>query len=190
VGRVDYNIIDFTYVSREFSLEPHWNMRWGVGARMMFLFFDSRLRFLDPASDPGTILAQSESNHQRAYGAWTFLDVERHLAVPGLNVFGRVEVTDMYARTSQNYTETVAGNPGDLPLTFQNRFDGASGVVTLRGIVGLSYTAPSWNHSRFLLGYEYESFFQIGRLSPTSGVIDTRGQLDAQGLFLRAEFNF
>jgi hypothetical protein len=190
VGRVDFNIIDFAYVSREFSLEPHWNMRWGIGARMMFLFFDSRLRFLDPASAPGTILAQTESNHLRAYGAWTFLDVERKTPVAGLCAFGRLEATDMYARTSQNYTERVAGNAGDLPATFQARYDGAVSIPTLRGVLGLSYTAPSWNHSRFLLGYEYETFFQIGRQTPTPGPLDTRGQLDAHGLFLRAEFSF
>jgi hypothetical protein len=57
-------------------------------------------------------------------------------------------------------------------------------------VVGLSYDVPQWNHSRFLLGYQYEQFFQIGRQSPISGIIDTRGSLDAHGFFLRAEFNF
>jgi hypothetical protein len=49
---------------------------------------------------------------------------------------------------------------------------------------------PRWIYSRFLLGYQLEQFFQIGRQSPTSGIIDTRGSLDAHGMFLRAEFNF
>jgi hypothetical protein len=85
----------------------------------------------------------------------------------------------------------VAGNPGDLPATFQARYSGAVSVPTLRGVFGLSYTVPSWSrHSRFLLGYEYETFFQIGRETPTPGILDTRGQLDAQGLFLRAEISF
>jgi hypothetical protein len=190
VGRVDFNIIDFAYVSREYSLDPHWNMRWGIGARMMFLFFDSRNDFINPASDRGTILAQTMSTHLRSYGAWGFLDVERQTGIPGLTAFGRLEGSDMYARSSQLYTETVAGSPGEPPPSFVNRFDGAVGVPTLREVLGLSYTVPRWNYSRFMLGYQYETYFQIGRQSPTSGVIDTRGQLDVHGLFLRAEFNF
>jgi hypothetical protein len=165
-------------------------MRWGIGARMMFLFFDSRNDFINPASDRGTILAQTMSNHLRSYGAWAFLDVERQTGVPGLTAFGRLEGADMYARTSQLYTETVAGSPGEPPPSFVNRFDGAVGVYTLREVLGLSYTVPRCNYSRFMLGYQYETYFQIGRQTPTSGVIDNRGQLDVHGLFLRAEFNF
>jgi hypothetical protein len=101
-----------------------------------------------------------------------------------------VEGTDGYARNSQNYTETVAGNPGAAPAFSQIRFDGPSGVSLLRGEVGLSYTVPGWNYARFAVGGLYESWFQIGRQTPTSGVIDTRGQLDVYGLFLRAEINF
>jgi hypothetical protein len=190
VGRVDFNMADFAYVSREYSLDPYWNMRWGIGARMMFTFFDSRVRFLAPGTDAGSVLAQSESDHLRSYGPWGFLDVERCTGIPGLSVFGRLEAADLFSRAKQLYTETVAGNPGELPTTSQSRFDGSVGVVQLREMVGLSYTVPRWNYSRFLIGYQYETFFQLGRLSPTSGVIDTRGQLDLQGLVLRAEFNF
>lgn len=190
LGRLDFNLADLTYVSREYSLGPYWNMRWGAGARMLFLFFDSRLHFLNPASDRGTILAQTESNHLRGYGAWVFGDIERKMPIPGLALFGRLEGTDFYARTSEVYTETVAGGLGAAPLGFVNRFDGAVGVSILREIAGVSYTVPQWNYSRFLLGYQYETFFQIGRQSPTSGIIDTRGQLDVHGVFLRGEFNF
>jgi hypothetical protein len=189
-GRIDYNLADLTYVSREFSLDPNWNMRWGVGARTAVLYFDSRGSFLDPGSGPGAVLAQTESDHIVYYAVWAFMDLERHIFTPGLCAFARLEGTDGYARNSQNYTETVAGNAGEIPISSQNRFDGASGVSILRGEIGLSYTVPEWNYSRFVIGGVYESWFQIGRQSPTSGVIDTRGELDVYGLFVRAEFNF
>jgi hypothetical protein len=165
-------------------------MRWGAGLRTLFLFFDSRIQFIDPAMDPGTPLAQTESNHLRCYGVWGFCDIERKMPLPGLAIFGRLEGTDTYARTSQQYTETVAGSPGGGPLGFVNRFDGSVGVSILREVLGLSYTVPQWNYARFMLGYQYETYFQIGRQSPTSGIIDTRGQLDVHGLFLRGEFTF
>jgi hypothetical protein len=190
VGRLDYNLFDLTYNSREYCLDPHWNMRWGVGARMMFLFFDSRLRFLNPGSDPGDLMAQTESNFITCYGFWAYLDLERQIDPSGLSVFGRIEGSDFYGRSRQTYVETVTGNPGDGPQTNTSVFTGAVGPSILRGVIGLTYTVPRWNYSRFMLGGEYETFFQIGRQSPTSGVIDTRGQLDAYGLFLRAEINF
>jgi hypothetical protein len=190
-GRLVYNQMDFTYNSREYSLDPNWNMRWGVGVRTMFLYFDSRLQFIDPGTDPGTILAQSESNYIQCYGAWAYLDLERRIGDSGFAVFGRLEGTDTYARTYQNYTETVAGaGPGGGPETFLNRYTGGVMVSIAREVLGVSYVVPEWNYSRFMLGYQYETYFQIGRQSPFNGFIDTRGQLDAHGLFLRAEINF
>jgi hypothetical protein len=189
-GRLAYNMFDLTYGSREYCLDPLFHMRWGVGARMMFLFFDSRGEFIAPNSDPGTVLAQSESSYVQCYGFWAYLDLERQIGPPGLAGFFRLEGTDFFARSRQNYTETEAGSPGPDPQTFGASFRGSVGPSILREVVGISYTVPRWNHSRFLLGYQYEQFFQIGRQSPTTGVIDTRGSLDAHGFFLRAEFNF
>jgi hypothetical protein len=189
VGRFDYNMVDFVYGSREYSLDPNWNMRWGIGARMLFLYFDSRIQFVSPATDEGAVQGQSESNHLRCYGPWGYLDIERKIGHTGLSVFGRLEGMDSYARINQIYRETVAGAPGEAAQTLQDRLTGAVSVSMLREVVGLSYTVPRWNYSRFMLGYEYETYFQIGRLS-TAGPVDTRGQLDVHGLFLRAELNF
>jgi hypothetical protein len=181
---------DLTYGSREYSLDPFFNLRWGVGARLMYLFFDARGQFLNPGSDPGSVLMQSESNYVQCYGFWGYLDLEREIGTSGFSAFFRLEGSDFFARSHQNYTETVGGNPGQGPLTSAAGFSGEVAPSILREVVGISYTVPQWNYSRFLLGYQYEQFFQIGRQSPTSGVIDTRGALDAHGFFLRAEFNF
>jgi hypothetical protein len=189
-GRLTYNMFDLTYGSREYSLDPLFNMRWGLGARMMFLFFDSRGEFDSPGGDPGSILAQSESSFVQCYGLWAYLDLERRVGSSGLSGFFRLEGSDFFARSHQTYTETVTGNPGQGPQTFDASFAGSVSPSILREIIGISYTVPQWNHSRFLLGYQYEQFFQIGRQSPTSGIIDTRGSLDAHGVFLRAEVNF
>jgi hypothetical protein len=189
-GRLVYNMFDLTYGSREFSLDPFCNMRWGVGFRTLFLYFDSRGNFTAPGSDPGSVLAQFESNFVQQYGAWAYLDLEREFGPPGLACFLRVEGADFFARNHQNYTEVVAGGPGQGPQTTTVSFAGSVGPSSLREVLGISYTVPQWNYSRFMLGYQYEQFFQIGRQSPASGIIDTRGSLDAHGFFLRAEFNF
>src|SRR5262249_3739268 len=41
-SRLDFNIIDLDYSSREFSLWPNWNMKWTVGVRILVLFFDAQ----------------------------------------------------------------------------------------------------------------------------------------------------
>jgi hypothetical protein len=156
----------------------------------MSLFFDLRGQFAAAGGEPGTALAQSESNYVQCYGFWANLDLERQLRPPGLCAFFRLEGADFFARVHQNYTETVAGSPAEGPQTFAASFRGSVGPSSLREVVGVSYTVPRWNVSRFLIGYQYAQFFQIGRLSSTTGVPDTRGSLDANGLFLRAEFNF
>jgi hypothetical protein len=189
-GGLVYNLFDLTYSSREYSLDPLCNMRWGIGGRLLYFYFDSRVEFLHPGADLGSFLAQSETSYERSYGFWAYLDLERQIGCSGLSVFGRVEGSDFYARSGQTYAETVAGNPGQSPEVFRIRYTGAVGPSILREVVGFSYTVPQWHHSRFLLGYQYEQFFQIGRLTSTAGVPDTRGSLDAHGLFLRAEFNF
>jgi hypothetical protein len=167
-------------------------MRWGAGVRALYLYFDAAIQFPGAGTDRGTFLSQRETNHLTGYGFFANLELERKLPGTNFAVFGFVEASDLYVRISQTFSERLSGGPGAPPVDMSSRFTWGVGVPTLRGMVGLSYTVPWWNYSRFALGYEYEVFFQIGRLSvPTGGGSpDDRGQLDAQGLFLRAEFNF
>jgi hypothetical protein len=190
VGRLVYNLWDLTYGSREYCPDACYTLSWGAGARMMSLYFDTRGQFLNPGGGPGSVLAQLETNYVQCYGFWIYLDVERHLGAPGLSAFCRLEASDFFGRVHQNYAETVVGSPAQSPETFGDRFTFLVSPSILREVVGLSYAVPRWNYSRLLLGYQYEQFFQIGRLSLTDGFVDTRGSLDAHGLFLRAEFNF
>ena len=180
-GRLDLNEFDLQYVSHEFSLAPLWEMRWNFGARAATLYFDSRLSFLNAAPGPGAPVTQDETNFLHAYGPLAGLELARHSAVPGLSFIGKLEAASLFGRIKQTFGEEVAGNPTASGLTRQQA---SVGVPTLNGIIGLSYDIPRWQHSRVLVGYEFETWWQIGRLN------DSRGQLDLQGLFLRAEIAF
>ena len=134
-------------------------------------------------------LAEFETNHLHYYGGFGNLEVARRLGVPGLTAFGFVEFTDSYARIKQTGAEVLFG--GDAgPQGSAIRNDNGVGVTMFNGRVGLSYDPPGWNHSRFLIGYHFETYFQVGRLTDFRITTDSRGQIDTQGLFLRAEFNF
>jgi hypothetical protein len=184
-GRLRFDLVDADYISREFSLGPCWEMRWGAGLRFYRLYFDSSLTFIDPASDPGTPLVQSEANSLWGLNAHGLLEVDWRTPIRGLAVFGRAEGSAGYARITQTATEALVAAPdGSIPGLVRDRLTSSVGIPTLAEEVGLSYTVPRWNCSRILAGYQYETWWQIGRLN------NSRGQLDVQGLFLRCEINF
>jgi len=192
-GQLDFNIIDLTYVSQWFSFRPNWYLRAGAGFRTMTLYFDSSIQFLDPThGGVGGPITQTESNFLYGFGGWGFCEAEWRCGIPGLSVFGRMEGMDAYARISQNFNEILFAGPGAASQTAGVRWYNGVGVPELRGTVGLSYVVPKWNYSRFTVGYQYEAFFQIGRITEfgLSNYPDDRGQLTLQGLVLRAEFNF
>jgi hypothetical protein len=149
---------------------------------MAFLYFDSRLAVAPVAPTAGDVLAEFETNHFWGYGVFGNLEVGRRLAVPGLTAYGKVEFASLYARIKQTGAEVLAGGAGPQGSAVRN--DVGLAVPMFNGQVGLSYEPPGWNHSRFLLGYTYETWWQVGRLGLS------RGQLDDMGLILRAEINF
>jgi hypothetical protein len=184
-GRLDVNIVEFDYVSREFSLGPQWEMRWGVGAKAMSFFFDSGINVLGPGTAPGTVLSQTEASSAVVYGGHALLDLSWRTPLPGLAVVGRLKVADSFGRIRQTGTEQRESLSGDGTVAlYRSTIASSVNVQSGSAMLGLGYTVAGWNHSRFLLGYEYAVFFDIGRQN------DSRGQLENQALFLRAELNF
>src|SRR5262249_49622417 len=41
-SRLNMNVLDLDYGSREYCLDPHWDLKWRLGARVADVFFDSR----------------------------------------------------------------------------------------------------------------------------------------------------
>jgi hypothetical protein len=184
-GRFELNVFDLDYKVREFSLGPNWGMLWGAGFRAMTMYFDSRIAAVSPPPVAGTALEQAVSTSLRSYGPHALLDLSRKCCgVRGLAVFGRLEGAVLFGRIKQTVDEAVIGTPGMPVMLFENRQDGGICVPVGTAQLGLSYTVPAWNQSRFLIGYQYETWWNIGFLA------GNRAQLDDQGLFLRAEINF
>ena len=189
-GGLELNVFDFDYGSREYSLGPfpgdRWYFKWTIGVRLTEDFFDNNYNYaLAPGAAADAIIAQRSANSFVGVGPHAALDVRRNLCgVPGLAVGGRLEGSDSFGKNSQKFFEELAGTPATGPVFGRTADRFLVGVLSLRGQVGLSYEVPEWNHTAFFLGYQYESWFQFGRLDPS------RGQLDLQGFFLRGEINF
>ncbi len=189
-ARLDVQFADLDYATREFALLPGWEMRTAVGLRYANVFFDSQAAFLEPTAvqeipyglAPFTRLSEYESLSTWYIGAHAILEVGRKLGDSGFTLFGRAEGSGLFGRTTQTFTERFVEAPGSTGI----RVSGNLGAPIVAGQVGLSYDVPQWHHSRFLIGYQYEAWWQFGR-----GDNDLSfGTLTDQGLFLRAEFNF
>ena len=165
-------------------------MRTAVGLRYATAFFDSQVTFLRPTTvqlapfgtGPFTRLSQTEAVGNRYLGAHGVFEIGRKLWVPGLTAFARLEGAGMYGRVHQTFKETFVEAPGAT----QTRVTNGVGTPLLDAQLGLSYGVPGWNRCRFMLGYQFEMWWQFGRGNNDLSF----GTLDDQGVFLRAELNF
>lgn len=189
-GRLNIQFADLDYATREFSLLAGWELRTAVGVRYATDFLNSQVAFLNKLTvqdqpfglAPFTRQTQYESVNSNWIGVHAVLEVGRKLGASGAALFGRVEGSGLWGRTRQTFAETFVEAPGFTSTSIANRL----GAPIVASQVGLAYDIPQWKHSRVLIGYQYEAWWQFGR-----GNNDVSfGTLTDMGLFLRAEFNF
>jgi hypothetical protein len=191
-GHLDLNVVELDYRSREYSLGEfpgdRWNFRWSFGLRFAQSDFSNRLSFAspNPLLPADAVLEQSTFNNFAGLGPHAVVLVERKLdrVLPGLAFGGSLDSGDTFGGIVQHFSETINGTPGTGPQVGVTNNKNQVGVLSLRAQVGFSYTVPRWNHSYLFVGYQYESWFQLGRLN------SSRGQLNLSGLVLRLEYNF
>ncbi len=172
--RLAMNLIDLDWGNRHpFGLQlPGWDIRFNIGIRLATIYYDTQQDFAGPVID------QKATNYFVGVGPEAGVDLSREILIPGLALVGRVSGANLFGEIHQTFAETTAG----ATFSSSSRFQGDVPNLTVQA--GISYTPPDWNYSRFLFGYVWEEFWQIGR------IFNTNGDLLNRGLFLRAEFNF
>lgn len=191
-GHLDLNTIDLVYNSREYSLGDFpgdkWDFRWTVGVRLAQLDFSNRLVYGTPTDGApvDAVLERRTVNTFTGVGPMAVLNLQRRLpgVLPGLAFGGRFEAGDTFGRINQQFYEQINGAAATGPLlgVTSKKFEVA--VLSLNARLGASYTLPTRNFSSFFVGYQYETYFQAGRLD------NSRAQLDLSGVVFRFEFNF
>jgi hypothetical protein len=175
-SRLNLNVVDLDYGSREYSLLPHWDMKWRAGVRFATVFFDSGIF--------GQFLEQKTSNNFYGAGPHIGLDLWRSFAVPGLALFARVDGAAVIGQLHQSFEEIFVNQDGSLigGATLVHHTQ-ASPVLTAQ--FGLGWT-PLWRGpwSRYAIGYEFERWWYLGQAG------DSRAELTTQGIFIRAEYKF
>jgi major outer membrane protein len=175
-SRLDMNLIDLDYVSRDISLARICDLRWRAGVRLASIYFDSQAE--------GFFIEQQVSNDFFGAGPHVGLDLWRRLGDTQLSLFGRVDSSVPIGQIHQSFSETfitqdgtLAGGATDIKET--------QAVPTLGIQFGLAWT-PVWHGciSRYTLGYAFEQWWAVGDVG------NSRANITTQGLFFRGEFNF
>lgn len=187
-SRFEMNIVDLDYSSQELSIWPPWIMKWRVGLRGGDLFFASSDQEPFAAAAAGSmVFAQSEKNNFWGIGPHAGLELDRRWPDSGFAFITRFEGATLLGRIHQDFMEqfTIAGSGGQL-LVGQTHESGSQNVPTAQAFVGLGWTPPSRPCLHFEVGYQYEYWWNVGRLNSTSSL----GEVSDQGVLLRAELNY
>jgi major outer membrane protein len=175
-SRLNMNVVDLDYVSRELNIGSRWEMQWRVGVRLANVFFDSQAE--------GYFLEQKTSNYFFGAGPHAGLDLVRPLDFGGLSLFGRLELAAPIGQVHQAFEEAFVAQDGSI-VGGATDVRSTQAVPTLGLQLGLSW-APRWrNHlCCYTFGYTFEEWWNLGDVAGSSASLTT------QGFFFRGEFNF
>jgi hypothetical protein len=172
-SRLNINEVGLNYSTREQPLGALWSLRWEVGARLATIFHDTEAF--------GPVIGQQTSNYFIGAGPQAALDITREFPSTGLALFSRVDAADYLGRIQQRFRERL-GDPVGGTFGYSER-DGSQAVPYLGLQAGLSWLSE-FGHCRLTMGYEFNQWWNTARLD------DSRGWIQAQGLFFRTEFNY
>jgi hypothetical protein len=179
-SRLNLNLVNLDWISRENSFGPNWGMKWLAGIAYTNMYVDS--------TATGQALTQRTANLINTAGAHAGLDLNWALPYPGLSLFGRMDGMFMVGPVNQSVEETigpVSGRTNNIYIPGVNSFTNTVNPMVLILEGGVSYTPPSVSRwLRFTAAYHFEHWWDVGM--PLSSDV----QLTIQGIILRAEINF
>jgi hypothetical protein len=176
-SRVDLEVVDLDFASREFSLGPNWDIKWITGVRFADIFMDSRA--------DGLVLEQRSSDHYWGVGAHVGLDLRHRLGNTRLSLFGKLEMAALLGQVHQSFEETTF-NPASQVTTAMagGTLDKTQAGMTIETQAGLSWRPWACRPITLSTGYQYEEWWYIGTVN------GNHATLSDQGFFLRAEWNY
>jgi hypothetical protein len=195
-SRLNINVIDLDYRSREYSLGPQWDLRWIIGARIITQYFDSRAL--------GEFEEKRVSANEYAAGPHFGMELWRWLGThSGLSLYGKTDAAFTFGRVSQNFEDVFFANGvpvtgGSIKLNVDPLANpgnaGSEWLPIFRVQAGLSWVPQFGQRQwRFTGGYEFEGWWWVARLpgpQGSSASTGSEGTLTTNGIFLRAEWKY
>jgi hypothetical protein len=188
-SRLNLNQIDLDYQRHEVSLWPKWEMQWHIGLRLSYVYFDSRSDEELATAAAGTgVFEQRESNSYWGIGPHAGFELQRHIDGTGLCFLVGVDVSSLLGRVRQGFFETSTTTDANGQfLTGASRNSGSQAVPIVNFQAGLNWQPPQLPGVGVFLGYQYEYWWNVGRLSTTP---DSRAAMKNQGIMVRLGYNY
>ena len=180
-----FDILDFDYSSRKLSLGPAWEMKWTLGERNAWTYYAARnVEGLATAAAGSGLVRQRESNGFCGFGPHGGVELARHLGDSGWSLLMKVDAAGLIGWLRQDFR--VRDTTGAIVEVRDTR---VTDVPALHGEVGLDWRS-TWGSRRwrFFGGYEYEYWWDIGRMD--TSISNSRADMNNQGFVLRAGFNY
>jgi hypothetical protein len=172
-SRLDVNQIAFDYGTLPYSFAPRWFVSGRLGMAAANVFFDNQANSAHQGLDA--------SNNFYGAGPHIRGDIWREFnLLPGLALFLQPDFMVLVGRVQQHYRENLSLVDTSANGSYFLRRTQTVPVFTLR--TGLSYTPRSFEHWRFMVGYEFEDWWDVGRVPQET----SRGEFYTNGVFLRA----
>lgn len=187
-SRLDVNMADLDWSSREYTPWTLWDVKIHVGLRYLSIYFDSQASEPFAAAASGTgIFSSRTTNSFVGIGPHTGLDLSRRLGFGGLAIVGSLDLTTAFGRIRQGFfASSTTPGVGGSPQTGEAIVSSSMAVPVINTRLGLGWQPPTYPGVRLFAGYQFEYFWDAGRLLP----INTYGDFFDSGAVLKAEFNF
>jgi hypothetical protein len=186
-SRLDVTVVDFDYRSSEFSLWPCcMDMRWWAGGRFSNLYFDSRQVTAPALAALGTgVVDRHVTNRYVGFGPHAGVELAYCPCGRALSLLGRIEGAGMIGRIRQSFAETTTGlDASGLPISGNTPYSSSQDVPMITAQIGVCWKPAS--HAELFVGYQYEHFWNPGRLSN----ISTEAEIFDHVVVVRASFSF
>jgi hypothetical protein len=187
-SRFDLNVIDLDYASREVSLWPFCQMKWRIGLRGAFLYFDSRASEPFATAAAGSGISQSRvTDSYGGVGPHVSLELWQRLGQSSWSVYGRFDGGTLLGQIQQGFYETsTIAVPGGFLSAVTHEHDGQAVPMVIPQF-GLHWKPCKLPACEFFMGYQYEHWWNVGRLSTSQF---SRGEFSSNGIFVRGAFTF
>jgi hypothetical protein len=190
-SRLDVNLVDLDYSSQEFTPWDLWDMKFHLGVRYFYLYFDSRATesFEQAAAGAGIFDSRSTDSYV-GIGPHAGVDLSRKLGW-GICAVGKFDGSTAWGRIRQGFfaSPTTPG-PDGQPQVGQVRVSGSQEVPIFRTNLGLSWRPTAHPNVYVFAGYQFEYWWNAGRYNPSATPPGSFGDFYDNGFVLRAAINF
>jgi hypothetical protein len=190
-SHLNFNMLDIDYSNSEFTPTwPDWEMKWIAGLRLLSLSYDSQAQQSAAQAAGGSgILTERIFNNTWGLGPHVALELNRHLRDPRWSLTMRADGASLFTFLHDGLQSTTLG-PGSPPIYPNTTNKGHQETPMINLQAGLAWQPTVGSSTRIFVGYVYEHIWALNFVPPTGTNPPSTGQVELQGVVLRATLRY